>query len=1464
MATLRSFQTEIQQIHDRETAKQRAQSTEHLHKEQKVTKSKLKDDTISVAKGKAKEGPNIVELTSAGTEEARDSAETEEKVLELLLSKVPANRDAARDLLAALITQHHGEYVVRLGVQPSKAKLFADELDDSVSDDWSGFDRTQDELDFLVQEITTTVEEIGGKTSLLCNITGMHQRRSLLLRLPPLSVSLTPEVRCAVVGNVDSGKSTTLGVLTRGALDDGRGKARVGLFRHKHEIETGRTSSVGMEILGFSPSGAPILPETAASNDPDVVRREKLGWEEISIQAAKIVSFIDLAGHERYLKTTLYGLTSGAPSCVILMVGANAGLIGMSKEHLSIALALSVPVVVCITKIDMTPANVQAETIKQVVKILRSPGCRKVPVFVKSSEVAVEIATNFGKEKLCPIFQVSNVTGEGLSHLRTFLNLLPSSEGDTDKFAADQPLEFSVTEVWSVPYVGTVVNGIVNGGSIKTGDQVMLGPDSNGNFQSTVVKSMQRKRASVMSAEAGQCVSCALKRVRRNTVRKGMVMVSKTETLPKGVLHTRGEFEIVEKTLEEPKDGTILVKVLACGVCASDGLVKYGKIPLPRTAGHEIVGDVVAVPAGESRWKVGDRVGSGWHGGHCGSCDSCGDGDFITCSNHVINGISQDGGYAEYATLRTEAVLPVPKELDPAEAAPLLCAGVTCFNSLRNVKGLKKGDIVAVQGLGGLGHLGIQYAKHMGFKVVALSQSESKRELATKLGADIYLDGSKVNQVEELQKLGGAKLGLAVDPHSWGSNLSADVAEADDELHKPEEKAKGIEHDGNAWSKRGVTNLGFLALLCLGILALFIGYPVAHFALLPPHSTQGAFNIGGLNASGQVPAILGNWGLIDADTPQDAHTVPSWKDPTKTMRLVFSDEFSTPGRTFYPGDDPYWEAVDLHYWQTNNLEWYSPEAVTTANGSLVITLSAKENHDLNYQGGLISTWNKFCFTGGYVETSLVIPGANNVLGLWPAVWTMGNLGRAGYGASLEGTWPYTYDTCDVGTVQNQTVNGVPEAATVNGDAGKGGVLSYLPGQKLSRCTCAGEDHPGPKHSDGTFVGRSAPEIDVLEAQIDQNTLVAEVSQSAQWAPFNHAYIWNNNSDNMIVEDPSISTLNSFMGNVLQQATSVVTATNPSCYEYEGGCFQTYGFEVLTLLFVRTGFDDGYVTWISSGKISWGLNAAGLGADDTVQISARPVPQEPMYLLANLGMSTNFGPVDLDHLIFPTHLTIDYIRVYQPEDAMNIGCDPSDFPTEDYINKVGHFHRLLLDGLLLDGCLPSLQHLEAYTNPNLTTRQDWFFKLQVISYFRLLFLIREFVCQVFWSFPSHQGAVIQGRLNAAKETKTTYQTQLLEIQQSIEKEKSIRVESDTRSASLSKLQNRKKELAKMDDELLVYGACDPAKIEETKRAITLSKEAAIRWTENYSVLLSHFTRTTQVTAEDVRKHLEIDEEYEDIC
>ncbi|KAF8641999.1 hypothetical protein AX16_009721 [Volvariella volvacea WC 439] len=518
---------------------------------------------------------------------------------------------------------------------------------------------------------------------------------------------------------------------------------------------------------------------------------------------------------------------------------------------------------------------------------------------------------------------------------------------------------------------------------------------------------------------------------------------------------------------------------------------------------------------------------------------------------------------------------------------------------------------------------------------------------------------------------------LSPDPTLWGSNITRDHVEADDELHNPDPRRDRKNDTGrNPFTCRGLTNLGCIILLTAGLIALFAGYPLISHFTSPKQSTFGGFNFGGINASGQVPTMAGNFGLIDLDTPHDAYTKKSFQDG-EDLQLVFSDEFNTEGRSFYPGDDPYWEAVDLHYWQTNNLEWYDPEAVTTKNGALEITLSQKATHGLQFQGGMVTTWNKFCFTGGLIETSLSLPGINNVAGLWPAVWTLGNLGRAGYGASLEGLWPYTYDACDVGTAPNQTFHGLPQAATVGGDPTEGGVLSFLPGQRLSRCTCPGESHPGPVHTDGTYVGRSAPEIDILEAQVTGEPLSGQVSQSAQWGPFNAGYEWLNTTDNLVIPDPSITFLNSYRGGVFQQATSGVTQTDQDCYQMRSGCFSIYGFEY------KPGFDDAYIHWISQDKLAWTLKQAGMGPDPRVEISGRPIPQEPMYIIVNLGMSENFGTVDLAHLIFPAIMRLDYIRVYQRRDAINVGCDPDEFPTQAYID----------------------QYIEAYTNPNLTTWQD---------------------------------------------------------------------------------------------------------------------------------------------------------------
>ncbi|XP_031831264.1 GTP-binding protein 1 [Nomia melanderi] len=320
------------------------------------------------------------------------------------------------------------------------------------------------------------------------------------------------EIRVAVVGNVDAGKSTLLGVLTHGELDNGRGLARQKLFRHKHEAETGRTSSVGNDILGFDSVGNVV-------NKPE---HGSLDWVKICEKSSKVITFIDLAGHERYLKTTVFGMTGHAPDFGMLMVGANAGIVGMTKEHLGLALALSVPVFVVVTKIDMCPPNILQENLRLLIRILKSPGCRKVPVTVKTSDDVVVSATNFVSERLCPIFQVSNVTGENLNLLKMFLNLLTARITSHD----DEPAEFQIDDTYSVPGVGTVVSGTTLKGVIKLNDTLLLGPDPLGRFIPIAVKSIHRKRMPVREVRGGQTASFALKKIKRSQIRKGMVMVA--------------------------------------------------------------------------------------------------------------------------------------------------------------------------------------------------------------------------------------------------------------------------------------------------------------------------------------------------------------------------------------------------------------------------------------------------------------------------------------------------------------------------------------------------------------------------------------------------------------------------------------------------------------------------------------------------------------------------------------------------------------------------------------------------------------------------------------------------------------------------------------------------------------------------------------------------------------------------
>jgi alcohol dehydrogenase/propanol-preferring alcohol dehydrogenase len=217
--------------------------------------------------------------------------------------------------------------------------------------------------------------------------------------------------------------------------------------------------------------------------------------------------------------------------------------------------------------------------------------------------------------------------------------------------------------------------------------------------------------------------------------------------------------ELVEREIPTPGRNAVRIKVEACGVCHSDVIVVTGQFPgieYPRVPGHEVAGVIDAVGAGVSRWKVGQRVGVGWSGGYDGTCDHCRRGEFFACDSAAITGVTTDGGYAEYMIAPESALARVPGELSPTEAGPLLCAGLTTYNSLRNC-GLRGGDLVAIHGLGGLGHLAVQFAAKMGFRTVAVARGKDKEPLARKLGASLYLDSTSVDPAKELARLGGAR-----------------------------------------------------------------------------------------------------------------------------------------------------------------------------------------------------------------------------------------------------------------------------------------------------------------------------------------------------------------------------------------------------------------------------------------------------------------------------------------------------------------------------------------------------------------------------------------------------------------------------------------------------------------------------------------------------------------------------------
>ncbi|KAM6940186.1 GTP-binding protein 2b [Xenentodon cancila] len=324
------------------------------------------------------------------------------------------------------------------------------------------------------------------------------------------------DLRVAVLGNVDSGKSTLLGVLTQGELDNGRGRARLNLFRHLHEIQTGRTSSISFEILGFNSKG-------------EVVNySESRTAEEICESSSKMITFIDLAGHHKYLKTTIFGLTSYCPDFAMLVVSANTGIAGTTREHLGLAMALKVPIFIVVSKVDLCSCGTVERTVRQLERVLKQPGCNKVPMVVANPDDAVTAAQQFSQSTcITPIFTLSSVSGESLDLLKIFLNIVPPLSNSKEQEELMQQLtEFQVDEIYSVPDVGTVVGGTLYSGVCREGERLVVGPTDEGRFLRLKVGSIQRNRSACRVLRAGQAATLALGNFDRSLLRKGMVMVS--------------------------------------------------------------------------------------------------------------------------------------------------------------------------------------------------------------------------------------------------------------------------------------------------------------------------------------------------------------------------------------------------------------------------------------------------------------------------------------------------------------------------------------------------------------------------------------------------------------------------------------------------------------------------------------------------------------------------------------------------------------------------------------------------------------------------------------------------------------------------------------------------------------------------------------------------------------------------
>lgn len=445
------------------------------------------------------------------------------------------------------------------------------------------------------------------------------------------------------------------------------------------------------------------------------------------------------------------------------------------------------------------------------------------------------------------------------------------------------------------------------------------------------------------------------------------------------------------------------------------------------------------------------------------------------------------------------------------------------------------------------------------------------------------------------------------------------LPEPDDDFHKPDDVNDRARYP--TWL--GIITVFTITLIVCALFALFLVYPISSYL------RQYYSNLELKTNANQLPKLhpLPLRPLVDPETPKVALTRTSETSNAK-YELVFSDEFNHPGRTFWPGDDPFWEAGNFWYGSTFDYEWYTPEAINTTydpatdSGVLQITLEEEIEHGQFFRSGMLQSWNKFCFQGGYIETSVVFPGDATSQGYWPGFWLLGNLGRPGYPATNDGMWPYVYEGCDVGIMPNQTTkDGKGPPAALTGSTG-GKQISVLPGMRLPSCTCPGEDHPGPSHQ----VARMAPELDIMEVTVDPQLGGSFASQSFQVAPFDNKYNWDEDDSSYKVynDDESISHKNGWKGGHFQEALSALSRVPTTAFENEKKPeFTKIGVEYVP------DFDNkgqGYITWYINGTRTWTLFPAALNANGPTGIGKRIFPKEPMSIILNLGIAGGFQDV----------------------------------------------------------------------------------------------------------------------------------------------------------------------------------------------------------------------------------------------